>query len=242
VETVVVAHGSDVGELERMPTWLRRRVVHALQRPRISVRAVSQDLSLRLQTLAAEHAADARHTLSIAVEPAVIEIPALAPRDQLRRELGLPAGPVVVVVGRVVQDKRIDVAVLATLGAVERAHLPDATTILVIGDGPERERLRQRFPTVGWLGQIGREQALRYIRAADLLVSASEREGAPTVVREARALGTAVVAAEAGDLRNRAADDPELYVVEHFSAAPDGRAATIIAERLRCRARKHAEP
>ena len=39
-----------------------------------------------------------------------------------------------------------------------------------------------------------------WIRASDLVVSASREEGAPTVVREARALGTPVVTTAAGDL------------------------------------------
>jgi teichuronic acid biosynthesis glycosyltransferase TuaC len=50
--------------------------------------------------------------------------------------------------------------------------------------------------------------------AADLLLSASRHEGAPTVVREARALGTPVVATDAGDLRAWAAADAGIWLVD----------------------------
>jgi len=44
-------------------------------------------------------------------------------------------------------------------------------------------------------------------------VSASLHEGAPTVVREARALDTAVVARAAGSLRSLAAMDPGIWLL-----------------------------
>lgn len=64
-----------------------------------------------------------------------------------------------------------------------------------------------------FLGQLPRNETLKWIGAADALVSASRHEGAPTVVREARALGVPVVAAAAGDLLEWAKSDPGLHVV-----------------------------
>jgi glycosyltransferase involved in cell wall biosynthesis len=83
----------------------------------------------------------------------------------------------------------------------------------VLGDGPELERLMARFPAARFIGHVERAQALAYISAADVLVSASLREGAPSVVREARALGTPVVCLEAGDVKKWAETDPGLSVV-----------------------------
>jgi teichuronic acid biosynthesis glycosyltransferase TuaC len=54
---------------------------------------------------------------------------------------------------------------------------------------------------------------LTWIAAADLVLSASNREGAPTVIREARALGATAVSVSAGDLSTQAEDDPALYVL-----------------------------
>jgi glycosyltransferase involved in cell wall biosynthesis len=80
-------------------------------------------------------------------------------------------------------------------------------------------RLMREYPNVTWLGQRSRVDTLRYIRAANLLISASRSEGAPTVVREARALGTPVVAAIAGDLSNWAQTDDGLVIVRQFEHA-----------------------
>jgi teichuronic acid biosynthesis glycosyltransferase TuaC len=90
--------------------------------------------------------------------------------------------------------------------------VPGLQTV-VVGDGPERPALEQRFSTVRFVGQVERPLALAWLAAADALVSASLHEGAPTVVREARALGTKVVCLPAGDLRKWAEADPGIYVV-----------------------------
>ena len=84
---------------------------------------------------------------------------------------------------------------------------------IVVGEGPERASLERRFPRARFVGHVPRPRALAYVAAANVLVSASLLEGAPTVVREARALGTEVVCLPAGDLRAWAATDPGLHVV-----------------------------
>jgi glycosyltransferase involved in cell wall biosynthesis len=82
----------------------------------------------------------------------------------------------------------------------------------VIGGGPLLAELRARFPRVRFTGELSRSQSLEWIAAANVLVSASVLEGAPTVVREARALGVPVVACPAGDLRLWAESDPGLWL------------------------------
>jgi len=72
--------------------------------------------------------------------------------------------------------------------------------------------LRQRFPDVRFTGELPRPQALAWIAAADVVISASKREGAPTALREARALGVPVVACAAGDLPERAARDAGVWI------------------------------
>jgi glycosyltransferase involved in cell wall biosynthesis len=111
-----------------------------------------------------------------------------------------------VIIARLVPGKRVDVA----LEACRRvAHLH----AIVIGDGPERAALAQRFPAARFIGQVTRPVALTYLSAADVLVSASLLEGAPTVVREARALGTPVVCLPAGDVARWAETDAGIHVV-----------------------------
>jgi len=111
-----------------------------------------------------------------------------------------------VIVARLVPGKRVDVA-------LEACTRVKGLRTIVLGDGPELPYLRARFPTAHFVGHVERPVALAYISAADVLVSASLAEGAPTVVREARALGTPVVCLEAGDVRRWAESDPGLSVV-----------------------------
>lgn len=225
----VTAHGSDVSLLERFPSSLQRDVMRALARERVTLRCVSQDLAERIKRLAATHRLDLR---SIEIAPARIAVPHLPSRRELRRQLGLPTTPVAIIVGRAVQGKCIDRAILAIdASTAEHAHLA-STLIIVIGDGPELRRLSRRFPKVRWLGRQARIDTLRQIRAADLLVSASALEGAPTAIREALLLGTPVVAAKAGDLETIARLEPLLSVVSPFDAEPTGATCRLIAQRL----------
>ena len=112
----------------------------------------------------------------------------------------------VVIVARLIADKRVDIALRAL------SLLPNLR-VAVVGDGPERARLQDAFPTAEFTGNRPRSEALLYIAAADALVSASRHEGAPTVVREARALGVPVVAAPAGDLVEWARADAGIALI-----------------------------
>ena len=97
--------------------------------------------------------------------------------------------------------------------------------VVVCGDGPERQRLERGFPKVHFLGQVPRKRALEWMAASDVVLSASLEEGAPTVVREARALGVPVVTADTGDVTSWAKRDTGIFV-----AAPEGEA---LAQNLR---------
>lgn len=224
--THVVCHGSDVRLVEALPRALQRRVISSLCHPNVSVRCVSNELAERLRALMLAHGRGAFHP--IAVEPAAVEIPVLAPRAELRRRLGLAATPLIVIVGRVVASKRIDVALDVIKAASATADPQLQPRVIVIGDGSERAHLQRHHPEATWLGRLGRSDTLRYLGAADLLVTASLQEGASTVVREARAVGTHVVAAPAGDLLARAREDRGLFVATPFEAPPHPHAGTAI--------------
>jgi glycosyltransferase involved in cell wall biosynthesis len=228
-ETVVVAHGSDVGLLERLPSVLQRDVIRQLSRASVGLRCVSSELEQRMLRLFERHRRRACRTW---IEPAAISVPQLPSRAQLRQRLALTSEPVVLVVGRLVAAKRVDLALTLLRNLIAARKLPDGTSCIVIGDGPLRAPLAQRFSNVRWLGHCSRPMTLQYLAAADLLVSASAAEGAPTVVREALALGTPVVAARAGDLRIWAEHQPTLTVVDAFSDDPSGAAGVAIRRHL----------
>jgi glycosyltransferase involved in cell wall biosynthesis len=145
------------------------------------------------------------------VEPSPLDLELAPERTVARRSLGVSAQRLVVVVGRLIADKRIDLALSA--GSL----LPDST-IVVVGDGPALDGLRERFPNVRFEGRLQRSEALAWIAAADLLLSTSLKEGAPTVVREAIALGVDVVACPAGDLAAWAEHERLLWVIRNEHA------------------------
>jgi glycosyltransferase involved in cell wall biosynthesis len=114
-----------------------------------------------------------------------------------------------VAAGRIVASKRMHLAIEAANLMHERVHLH------VLGDGPELARVRRldRRGNISFGGQVRRQEALAWIAAADVLVHPSQLEAAPTVVREARSLGTPVVACAAGDLARWASGDPGIVLV-----------------------------
>jgi teichuronic acid biosynthesis glycosyltransferase TuaC len=203
----VVAHGSDVRLVARLPKPLRMRILGELLAAGARFRVVSRDL---LDQLCSDGPAELRGRCT--VQPCAIDLGEVADRSEARARLGVPSDQrLVVVVGRLVRSKRVGVALSA-------ATLMPATRVVVIGTGPERHRLGARFPSVEFCGKLPRSRTLRWIAAADAMLCASREEGAPTVVREARALGTPVVAAPSGDLTEWAAMDAGLSVI----ASPEG--------------------
>src|SRR5690606_26756791 len=108
-------------------------------------------------------------------------------------------------------EKRIEAALRYS------ATLAPRVRCVVIGEGPLRTSLEQRFPHAQFLGELPRSSTLSWICAASALVAASTNEGAPTVIREARSLGTPVWTAEAGDVCRWAKRDPGIIVDERLA-------------------------
>jgi glycosyltransferase involved in cell wall biosynthesis len=197
----VVGHGSDVRLLLALPQALRRRAVTALLETTTTFRFVSDELAELFLSEAPPAAGRIR------VEPCPLDVGEPVDRADARAKLGIAPGTrLAIVAGRALASKRMDVA-LSALG------LLDGIERVVIGDGPALPLLKARFSGVRFTGHLERPDALAWIAAADVVVSASELEGAPTVVREARLLGVPVVAVAAGDLERAAQQDPELFVV-----------------------------
>jgi len=129
------------------------------------------------------------------------------PVDPLPR---LADGPVVGALGRLSREKGFDVAVRAL------RRLPDATLVLV-GEGPERERLEalavelgvdQRLKLVGWS-----DEPRRFLGGFDVFVLPSRHEGFPLAVVEAMLAEVPVVAADVGSVREAVRDGETGYLV-----------------------------
>ena len=139
------------------------------------------------------------------------------PRAALARELGLEnAGPVITTVASLNERKGIDVL----LGAFARIReRQPGAALLLVGDGPEREKLRAMALGLG----IGdgvvfagiRDDIDEILRLSDLFVLPSRpgTETFPNVVLEAMASALPVVATDVGSVGELAADGESALLV-----------------------------
>jgi glycosyltransferase involved in cell wall biosynthesis len=116
---------------------------------------------------------------------------------EMRMQLcgGVPDGPVVLYVGRISPEKKLDTLV-EILDALPGTHLA------LVGDGPARPELERRFAgrRAHFLGFLRGEALARAFASADVFVMPSTTETLGFVVLEAMASGCPVVAARAGGI------------------------------------------
>lgn len=157
-----------------------------------------------------------------------VDLERFAPLDpqSCRRELGITAnGPILLSVGHLVERKGHHLAIDALLSLPE-AHL------VIVGDGEERERLRQQVAARGLAARVSfagarpNTELARWYSAADLLILASSREGWANVLLESMACGTPVVA-------TRLWGTPEVVQNATAGVLIDARSAEAIAGGVR---------
>ena len=211
----VVAHGADVRLLCALPRPLRCALVEALLERAARFRFVASTL---LQTLGRNlpSGIEARLVSASYVEPAAIELPDVSTRArELRASTYVQTGGFVVAVGRLIELKRFELAIRSAASA----NVP----IVIVGDGPLRTQLedvaRETRARATFTGLLSRKETLAWIAASRALVHPSRTEAAPTVVREARALGVPVIATSSGDIAVWARADLGIVVVDPSSEA-----------------------
>ncbi|MFI8227784.1 glycosyltransferase family 4 protein [Streptomyces sp. NPDC085900] len=129
------------------------------------------------------------------------------------------AEPLFVAVGRLVEYKRIDLL----LRLWERVRPVTGGRLVIVGDGPERQRLEQLAgPGVEFAGHVSETEKHRLLCAAWLLLHPSAVEGWGLVVTEAATRQTPTVAFDVPGLRDSVVDG-ETGVLAHgessFAAA-----------------------
>jgi glycosyltransferase involved in cell wall biosynthesis len=123
-------------------------------------------------------------------------VPVLPDRDELRRAFGMN-GATLAFAGRLTAQKSLGRALEAVAGA-------DDVELVVAGEGPDREPLERQAATLGiagrvrFLGAQPRDRIVELFRAADATILSSSWENFPHSVVEALAVGTPVLAMEAG--------------------------------------------
>ncbi|WP_084497016.1 glycosyltransferase family 4 protein [Nocardia amamiensis] len=114
-------------------------------------------------------------------------------------------------VGRLAPEKHVErLAVLAADPDIQ---------LVVVGDGPERQRLARMMPTAVFTGELGGDELARAYASLDVMVHAGEHETFCQGVQEALASGVPVIGPDAGGPRDLIAHCRNGYLlpVDRFS-------------------------
>lgn len=122
--------------------------------------------------------------------------------EKLRKELLIPRqAKVLVSVSRLGPWKRVDRLIQAIPAIV--SHDNDVV-VLIIGDGPEREKLEHMSETLGvkkfvnFLGAVNHEDVKKYLYASDIFISLYDVTNVSDSLLEAMACGICVIALNTG--------------------------------------------
>ncbi len=227
-------------DLHDIGRTLSGRLHRALLRQVDACVAISRDLVREFNDCGLP--AERIHYLPNGVDTALFHPADASDRATLRSELGLPADvPVALYAG--VMDARKNIEWLATQWVQQDAF---GTGALLVAVGPQ-SREDPNGELIARLNALGRQapqrfmlrprsaDVERYLRAADLLVLPSHREGLPNVVLEAMASGLPCVAADVSGTRDLvqhgrtgytySPDDPQALALAVCSGlSPAGRA------------------
>jgi glycosyltransferase involved in cell wall biosynthesis len=120
-----------------------------------------------------------------------------AERHRLRQILRLPEGLIVSFVGRLVAQKGLDVLLAAWTRVAKHG-----VTLLILGDGPQRQRLERECRDRGlaehirFVGKV--DNVVEFFQCSDICVLPSRSEGLPIALLEAMACCVPAVASAVG--------------------------------------------
>lgn len=168
---------------------------------------------------------------NIGVGTDIARIEAAEPAHALRENLGLPGRRVVGIVAKLspVKGHR---HFLEAAAFVAKAH--DDVSFLIVGDGPERERLEWAAADLGLAEKVHfvgvRDDVPSLMKMMDVFVLSSVSEGSPNVVLEAMAAGVPVVATKVGGVPELVSSGVNGLLVEPRDAADLARAVRKLLE------------
>jgi glycosyltransferase involved in cell wall biosynthesis len=155
-------------------------------------------------------------------------------RTELRRRHARGNGPLLIFVGRVIEEKGVEDLIRAV--ALLRTELPDLT-LLVVGDGPTRNAFEDLVLSldvadrVHFTGWVQNEQVSAFLAASDIFVGPSKPapdgwiEAQGLTFCEAMAAGLPVIATRSGGIVDIVKDGETGLLVD--TGAPDQIAAAI---------------
>ncbi len=159
--------------------------------------------------------------------------------DRLREDLGLGDERVLVSVSRLTREKNIDFIIDGICELTERCEHP--FRLLIIGDGPERERLQGRIERCGLarhitlVGAVAPETVPLYYALGDVFVFASKSETQGMVILESMAGGLPAVAVRSSGVDDIIREGIDGYKTSENPAHWATRVATLITDDKRHR-------
>lgn len=190
VPTVLTLHGSDVNDYPYRSARARRLFGAAVKRATV-VLAVSGALAARTEALTGRRPLIAPIGVNLR---AYETLP--TDRARIRLDLGLPTERrLALFVGALTREKGVP----ELLAALPDLSNSDDVTGVFLGDGPLRQTVADCEGALA-LGHVPNERIPLYLRSADVLILPSYSEGMPTVLIEAGAAGTPVVATAVGGI------------------------------------------
>ena len=141
-------------------------------------------------------------------------------RASVRAELAIRHGCALLLhVGRLARSKRIDLL----LESVAQLPAPLGATVVLAGEGEERERLAQLAGQLGLAERVRfcgyRRDIARLLAAADLFVLSSEREGLPISILEAMAAACPIVSTRVGAIPRVLEEGADAWLIPPRDAA-----------------------
>lgn len=209
--SVVHVHGTDVHTIPN-ESRLQKRLVRWTISHADAVRAVSGDLAKQAKELMETGKRGNGETGRIWVVPNGVDVDkfSMMPREEARRRLGLDEHKrYLLYVGRLVPVKGLDL--LLNAAAIVLKHRPDID-LLLVGDGYERANLQRLAEQLGiaqrvrFVGSQPHDRIALWMNVGDVFCLLSHKEGLPTVLIEALACGTPVVATAVGGIPEIVAD------------------------------------
>lgn len=225
---IVVAHGAAMNDFDELPRGVRTKIRETMETSEVVLcvsRALAEKAELHVPGVNTE-------IVSIGADPSTYP---LEEEDRIRAEMGIPADrPVVFFCGQFVERKGVReiVEVLPELADV------DAHFLFVGQSGPLLDPLEQRLHDLdlGEKATVMSDVPDRIVRkcfvVADLVLLPSHDEGRPTVVYEAMASRTAVLASNVGGIPEQVADgETGRLLPPGDAAALEGALRELIADR-----------
>ncbi len=217
------AHGSDVADYA-----VRRRVHRVLARWVVrgakAVVANSQTTASYVERLGATP-----RVISPGIDLSVLGPVRPKERVALRRRLGLPEGPLALYLATLTEHKGADVFASGVAAA------PGWQGIMV-GAGPLAESIEAAHPAILRRPAVAPDEVPDWLRAADVVVVPSRREGLGLLAIEALACGKPVVAVAVGGLREVIRDGENgLLIPPADPSALAGAMARLLDPELRAR-------